>query len=71
MTVRLDVDAVAGHSSAPPFDTAIGILSKAIVALEENQFPAYVYPMEMTLRALSQRMCTVVCGLQHVSGAHY
>lgn len=31
-----------GHSSMPPKETAIGILSKAIVRLEENPFPAKI-----------------------------
>ena len=31
-----------GHSSMPPTETAIGLLSKAIIKLEENPFPAAI-----------------------------
>lgn len=31
-----------GHSSMPPKETAIGVLSKAIVTLQENPFPAKI-----------------------------
>lgn len=31
-----------GHSSMPPRETAIGVLSKAIVTLQENPFPAKI-----------------------------
>jgi len=35
----LEVDGMGGHSSAPPNQSAIGILSAAIVKLEEQRFP--------------------------------
>jgi carboxypeptidase PM20D1 len=41
LTLELNVEADAGHSSAPPARTAIGILSEAILNLEENPLPAH------------------------------
>ncbi|MBW1846680.1 MAG: M20 family peptidase [Deltaproteobacteria bacterium] len=40
VTLELSVETDGGHSSMPPKDTAIGILSSAIHNLERNQFPA-------------------------------
>jgi carboxypeptidase PM20D1 len=40
MTIEISVEAPGGHSSMPPTETAIGILSKAICRLEDNQFPS-------------------------------
>jgi carboxypeptidase PM20D1 len=40
LTLKLKVEAEAGHSSTPPARTAIGILSEAILNLEENPLPA-------------------------------
>ena len=39
LTARLSQ---GGHSSMPPKETAIGVLSKALVALEENPFPGKI-----------------------------
>ncbi len=36
---KLELDTAPGHSSMPPQDTAIGMMSKALVALESNQMP--------------------------------
>jgi len=41
LTLELDVEAETGHSSTPPARTAIGILSEAILNLEENPLPAH------------------------------
>jgi carboxypeptidase PM20D1 len=38
-TVELVVETEGGHSSTPPRWTAVGILSRAVVALEENPMP--------------------------------
>ena len=38
-TLKLSVDATGGHASMPPKETAVGILSKAIVKLENNPPP--------------------------------
>ncbi|MCC6144229.1 MAG: M20 family peptidase [Candidatus Hydrogenedentes bacterium] len=40
VTLELTVESSGGHSSQPPAQTTLGILAKAIVALEENQMPA-------------------------------
>lgn len=40
MSLKLTVDGKGGHSSTPPRETSIGILSKALVRLEANPFPA-------------------------------
>lgn len=40
VSLELLVESAGGHSSAPPDHTALGILSKAVTRLEENQFPA-------------------------------
>ena len=40
VSLELVVKSEGGHSSAPPDHTALGILSKAVTRLEENQFPA-------------------------------
>lgn len=48
----LTVNAPGGHSSQPPEQTAVGILSRAIVKVEDNPFPAkldYFYPTFETL----------------------
>ncbi len=41
---ELRVSAKGGHSSAPPKHSAVGELSKAIVRLEDHQFPARITP---------------------------
>ena len=50
--VNLTVERTGGHSSMPPEHTAVGVLSKAITRLEENQMPARMTPVvtEMLLR---------------------
>jgi carboxypeptidase PM20D1 len=44
VTLQLTVDAEGGHSSMPPRETAIGILSAAITRLEDHPFPARMTP---------------------------
>ncbi|BAT58152.1 succinyl-diaminopimelate desuccinylase [Variibacter gotjawalensis] len=39
-TIELSVDGAGGHSSTPPRETPIGILSNAIARLEQQQMPA-------------------------------
>ena len=52
MGVHLTVERTGGHSSMPPRNTAVGILSRAIAKLEDNQMPARMTPVleEMLLR---------------------
>ena len=40
LTLELKAKSEGGHSSMPPANTAVGILSEAIVKLEKNQMPA-------------------------------
>jgi len=40
VSLELHVESKGGHSSTPPDHTALGILSKAVTQLEEDQFPA-------------------------------
>ena len=40
VNVHLTVKGEGGHSSQPPAQTAVGILSQAIANVEQNQFPA-------------------------------
>lgn len=44
VSVRLSVQAAGGHSSQPPPQSAIGILSQALVKLEANPMPARLAP---------------------------
>jgi carboxypeptidase PM20D1 len=39
-TIRLSVDVEPGHSSMPPAETAVGILSAAVARLDQNPLPA-------------------------------
>ena len=40
LTLEIKAKSEGGHSSMPPANTAVGILSEAIVKLEKNQMPA-------------------------------
>lgn len=40
VSLRLSLDAIGGHSSMPPQHTSVGMMSQAIVALENNPLPA-------------------------------
>jgi carboxypeptidase PM20D1 len=44
LTLNLTAKAEGGHSSMPPFETAIGILARAVKRLEDQQFDAYLNP---------------------------
>lgn len=52
MGVELTVEGTGGHSSIPPEHTALGILSRALTRLEDNQMPLRMTPVveEMFLR---------------------
>jgi len=52
LTLRLRVDQPGGHSSAPPPSTAIGILARAITAIEDHPFPASTVFLRETFRAI-------------------
>lgn len=54
LTLELVVEQLGGHSSMPPQETAIGILSQAITALEQNPMPATISePMQHMFDALA------------------
>ena len=52
MGVHLTVERTGGHSSMPPRNTAVGVLSRAIARLEDSPMPARLTPVaeEMLLR---------------------
>lgn len=49
LSLRLSVAADGGHSSMPPQETAIGILSRAIANLEANPLPAHLEVIEFLM----------------------
>lgn len=52
----LTVNAPGGHSSQPPEQTAVGILSRAIVKVEDHPFPARLDYLFMTIEAIGVEM---------------
>lgn len=56
VNLHLTVDAPGGHSSQPPQQTAVGILSRAIVRVEDNPFPASLDYMYNTFEAIGVEM---------------
>ncbi|MEO6443824.1 MAG: M20/M25/M40 family metallo-hydrolase [Gemmatimonadaceae bacterium] len=44
LTVELTVTGTGGHSSMPPDHSALGVLARALVRLEDNQMPARFTP---------------------------
>ncbi len=53
VNLRLRVDAPGGHSSQPPPQTALGILSRAVVKVEDNPFPAELTYVKQTFDAIA------------------
>jgi carboxypeptidase PM20D1 len=51
VNLRLRVDAPGGHSSQPPPQTALGIVSRAVVKVEDNPFPAELTFLKQTFDA--------------------
>lgn len=56
LNLELEVRAPGGHSSQPPPHTAVGILSRAIVRLENAPLPATLDFLHMTVDAIAQEM---------------
>jgi carboxypeptidase PM20D1 len=57
LTLKLELDAVPGHSSMPPAQTAIGMMSAALVRLEKHQFPADLHGVaQETLETVAPEM---------------
>jgi carboxypeptidase PM20D1 len=52
----LTVNAPGGHSSQPPRHTAVGILARAIVLVEDNPFPASLDYIKQTFSAIGAWM---------------
>ncbi|MFN3867139.1 MAG: M20/M25/M40 family metallo-hydrolase [Demequina sp.] len=49
MTLRLSVESLGGHASTPPRQSAPGILARALVAIEDNPFPAAVHDVSIEM----------------------
>ncbi|RFB04976.1 M20 family peptidase [Parvularcula marina] len=62
LTVELRVSGEGGHSSTPPRDNAVVRLSRALVALEENQFPSHLneQPLKDFFRGMAPDMSFVI-----------
>ena len=57
LSAKLSVQSEGGHSSVPPPSTSIGIISNAIVSLENNQFePRLVTATESMLTTIGRNM---------------
>jgi carboxypeptidase PM20D1 len=56
LSLRLTVVQDGGHSSMPPQETAIGILSKAIARLEANPLPAHLEVIEFLMSYLGSAL---------------
>jgi len=52
LTLELNVECEPGHSSIPPRQTAIGILSRAITRLEARPMPAHIRALQPFYRAV-------------------
>jgi carboxypeptidase PM20D1 len=52
----LTVNSPGGHSSQPPDQTAVGILSRAVVRVEDSPFPASLDHIFMTFEAIGSGM---------------
>jgi len=52
LSLRMVVEVEGGHSSMPPQETAIGILSRAIATLEANPMPAHLEVVEFLMSYL-------------------
>jgi len=52
VNIRLTVNAAGGHSSQPPAQSAVGILSRAIVRVEDQPFPAELTFLDQTFGAI-------------------
>jgi carboxypeptidase PM20D1 len=53
VNLRLRVDAPGGHSSQPPPQTALGIVSRAVVRVEDSPFPAELTFLMQTFNAIA------------------
>jgi len=56
LSLRLTVEVEGGHSSMPPQETAIGILSKAIANLENKPMPSHLEVVEFMMGYLGSAL---------------
>jgi carboxypeptidase PM20D1 len=56
LSLRLSISVEGGHSSMPPQQTAIGILSKAIANLESRPMPAHLEVVEFLMSYLGSAL---------------
>ncbi len=56
VNLELTVRSIGGHSSQPPQHTAVGILSEAIVRLENDPFPASLEYTRQTIDTIAHAM---------------
>ena len=56
VNARLVVEATGGHSSQPPPQTALGILARAIVRVEDHPFPTTLDYLRMTIDAVGHEL---------------
>jgi len=52
LTLRLKVTGLPGHSSAPPSNSAISILARAITSIEDSPLPAHLFSLQQTYRTV-------------------
>jgi len=60
LSLKFTVKGTGGHSSTPPKETAIGILSKAIYRLETNKFPSDVRMVKPMFQGLASASSPVM-----------
>ena len=53
VNMRLTVNSEGGHSSQPPPQSALGVVSRAVVKVEDNPFPAELTYREQTFAAIA------------------
>jgi carboxypeptidase PM20D1 len=53
--IHLTVDSEGGHSSQPPAQTAVGVISQAINKLQQNPYPAALTFTKMTFDAIGHK----------------
>ncbi len=57
ITLKITAKGKGGHSSMPPLETTLGILARAITALEDNQMPAsYAGPAKLLFDYIGPEM---------------
>jgi carboxypeptidase PM20D1 len=52
LTIKLSADGKPGHSSRPPRQTAVGIISRAIAMMDDNRMPATLKNVLPTLKKI-------------------